>query len=93
MARARKLEIQTPRDLIRLTAGPGRLAQAFGVTRLRDNGCDLTSAHSGLWLGNDGFVTPSIQVTRRIGISKAEAHPLRYILADNPFVSGPKSLL
>jgi DNA-3-methyladenine glycosylase len=91
MARARNLEIQIPRDLIRLTAGPGRLAQAFGVTRLRDNGCDLTSPHSGLWLADDGFSAPSIKVTRRIGIRKAEAHPLRYILANNPFVSGPKS--
>ncbi|MGA2387373.1 MAG: DNA-3-methyladenine glycosylase [Candidatus Sulfotelmatobacter sp.] len=91
MARERNLEIHTPRDLVRLTSGPGRLAQAFGVTRLRDNGCDLTSPHSGLWLAEDRFATPSIKVTRRIGIRKAADHPLRYLIADNPFVSGPKS--
>src|SRR5208282_6807674 len=38
MARARKIVVQGPRDLIRLTSGPGRLAEAFGITRVIDNG-------------------------------------------------------
>lgn len=91
MARARKVALQGPRDLVRLTSGPGRLAEAFGVTRARDNGCDLTSSNSSLWIGDDGFRARNIQVTPRIGISKAADHPLRYILAGNLFVSGRRT--
>jgi DNA-3-methyladenine glycosylase len=92
MARAREVEVSGPRDLIRLTSGPGRLAEAFGITRARDNGCDLTSMHSasGLWIGEDGFRAKNILITTRIGISKAADQPLRYILAGSPFVSGKK---
>jgi DNA-3-methyladenine glycosylase len=43
MARARGITVRGPRDLTKLTSGPGRLAEAFGITRSRDNGCDLTS--------------------------------------------------
>lgn len=87
MARARNITLESPRDLYRLTSGPGRLAEAFGITRARDNGCDLTSPSSGLWIGEDRFRAKSIQITPRIGIRKAADHPLRYILAANPFVS------
>jgi DNA-3-methyladenine glycosylase len=90
MARARKVVVQGPRDLVRLTSGPGRMAEAFGVTRARDNGCDLTSPDSGLWIGDDGFPAKNIVTTPRIGITKAADQPLRYILAGNAFVSGKK---
>src|ERR1700721_2352022 len=79
-----------PRHFPLLTSGPGRLAQAFGITRVRDNGCDLTSPGSGLWIGQDGFPATTIQITPRIGITKATAEPLRFILAGNPFLSGRK---
>jgi DNA-3-methyladenine glycosylase len=36
--------IEASADLRKLTSGPGRLAAAFGITRERDNGKDLTSA-------------------------------------------------
>jgi len=88
MAQARGVALQSPRDLVRLTSGPGRLAQAFGITRARDNGCDLTSPASSLWIGDSGFRARNIQVTARIGITKAAEHPLRYHLAGSPFVSG-----
>lgn len=71
-----------------LTSGPGKLAQAFGVTRERDNGKDLTSAKSDLYIADDGYPPPKIQITPRIGITKAAEHPLRYIIAGNEFVSG-----
>lgn len=94
MARARGIEIHGPKDVVRLTSGPGRLAQAFGITRARDNGCDLTSAAaSSLWIGEDGYRARGIQITPRIGITKAAEKPLRYILAGNPFVSGRKVLV
>jgi DNA-3-methyladenine glycosylase len=92
MARARDIALQSPRDLIRLTSGPGRLAEAFGITRARDNGCDLTSRDSGLWIGEEGFRARNIRITPRIGIRQAADRPLRYVLAGNTFVSGTKAL-
>jgi DNA-3-methyladenine glycosylase len=91
MAQAREVAVREPRDLTKLTSGPGRLAEAFGITRARDNGCDLTAPESGLWIGDDGFHPGKIQITPRIGISKAAERPLRYILAGNIFVSGRKN--
>jgi DNA-3-methyladenine glycosylase len=93
MANARGIELQAPRDIPKLTAGPGRLAEAFAITRSRDNGCDLTSPQSGLWLGEDSFRVKSIQITPRIGITKATEHPLRYTVAGNPCLSGPRHSL
>jgi DNA-3-methyladenine glycosylase len=90
MARARGIALRNPRDLVKLTSGPGRLAQAFAITRSRDNGRDLTSPASGLWIADDGFRPRKIEITPRIGITKAAAHPLRYILSGNTFVSSRK---
>jgi DNA-3-methyladenine glycosylase len=73
-----------------LTSGPGRLCQAFGVTRLRDNGADFTSPESELQIQDDGFVAGEVLVTPRIGISKDAERPARFLLAGNPFVSGRK---
>jgi DNA-3-methyladenine glycosylase len=73
--------------LRKLTTGPGRLAEAFGITRQRDNGKDLASRKSDLWIGEDGSPPPPVRVTKRIGITKAADMPLRYIVANNPFVS------
>ena len=104
MAEARGFEIDEPeqadnKDLLKLTSGPGRLSEAFSVTRARDNGCDLTSATSSLWigerigkeigekLGKDASRAPVIRTTPRIGITKAADKPLRYIIEGNPFVS------
>jgi DNA-3-methyladenine glycosylase len=70
-----------------LTSGPGRLCQAFGVTRTRDNGADLTSAESDLQIRDDGFLARQVQVTPRVGISKEAALPARYVLAGNSCVS------
>jgi len=91
MARVRSVTLHSPADLPKLTSGPGRLAEALSITRARDNGCDLTSSKGSLWIGEDGYRARGIRVTPRIGISKAAEKPLRYILAGNPFVSGPKT--
>jgi DNA-3-methyladenine glycosylase len=90
MARARGLEIKADGDLRLLTSGPGRLAEAFAITRIRDNGKDLTSPKSDLWIADDGFRPGRIVETVRIGITKAAERPLRYVIAGNPFVSGKK---
>lgn len=92
MARARGMVVRGPRDLPKLTSGPGRLAEALGITRARDNGGDLTSSDSSLWIGDDGWHRGKIGITPRIGITKATDQRLRYVLAGNGFVSGRKSL-
>lgn len=91
MSRARKMLLNGPADLRKLTSGPGRLCEAFGITRARDNGLDLTSPASGLWIGDDQYRARSISLSPRIGITKAAEIPLRYFLTNNPFVSGPKA--
>ncbi len=95
MARARGLPKAAQRHLEssmtakrQLTTGPGRLCQAMGITRTRDNGKDLTSPRSGLWLADDGFRPRRILRTPRVGINQAAARLLRFVFADNYFVSG-----
>ena len=75
-------------DVRRLTSGPGRLAEALGITRERDNDTDLTDVRSDLYIADDGSPPPKIIITKRIGITKAADMPLRYIVAGNTFVSG-----
>jgi len=87
MARLREVSMDKPSDLRKLTSGPGKLAEAFGITRERDNGKDLTNASSDLFIAEDGYRPDRILVTPRIGISKAAERPLRYIIAGNSFVS------
>jgi DNA-3-methyladenine glycosylase len=90
MARKRGISVRSERDLRLLTSGPGRLAEAFGITRARDNGKELFSARSDLWIGHDGSPPPRIGITVRIGITKAVDIPLRYVILGNTFVSGKK---
>jgi DNA-3-methyladenine glycosylase len=71
-----------------LTSGPGRLCQAFGVTRERDNGVDFTAPESDLQIQDDGFIARKVVVTPRIGITKDAERAARFVLAGNPFVSG-----
>jgi len=92
MAHARDISINKPADLRKLTSGPGRLAEALDITRERDNDKDLTSQKSDLWIADDGYRPKSVAITPRIGITKAADRPLRYLIAGNEFVSGPKLL-
>jgi DNA-3-methyladenine glycosylase len=90
MARARQLALSSPKDWPKLTSGPGRLCQAFGITRSADNGRDLVSVNSGLWIGDDGARPRGITTSPRIGITKAADLPLRYFLSGNRFVTRPR---
>ena len=87
MAAGRDIAIDKAMDLRKLTSGPGRLAEAFGITRERDNEKDLTSRKSDLFIVDDGFRPRRIEVTPRIGITKAAERPLRFFIAGNRFVS------
>jgi DNA-3-methyladenine glycosylase len=84
MARNRRLDSTR---VAALTSGPGRLCQAFGITRDRDNGADFSSPKSDLQIRDDGFVASDFLVTPRIGITKDAERPARFLLANNPFVS------
>jgi DNA-3-methyladenine glycosylase len=93
MALARDLELPAaPRtsQLRMIASGPGRMAEALGITRVRDNNQDLTSRNSGLWLADDGFRPQRIAATPRIGITKAADRPLRFLIAGSPYVSAKR---
>lgn len=77
----------TAKDLRLLTSGPGRLCQAMAITRARDNGKDVCAAGD-LAVVDDGSKKPRVLITPRIGIRKAADERLRYLVADNPYVSG-----
>lgn len=90
MARARGIKDFNPesvRDLRKLTSGPGRLCEALGITRARDNAKDAVSRRSDLRVMEDGYKPGKIAVTPRIGIVKSAGLQLRYVLKENPFVS------
>jgi len=95
MAIARHINMPSARHLRLLTSGPGRMAEAFGVTRQRDNGKDFTSEKSDLVIAEapeSDYRLPRILATKRIGITKAAEKRLRYVLAGNEFVSGPRRM-
>ncbi len=75
-----------------LTSGPGRLCQALGITRSAHNGVDLLDPNSPLELRDDGTRAGRVVVTPRIGIRHAVELPLRFAIAGNGCVSGPKSM-
>jgi len=62
----------------------------LGVTRERDNGKKFFSARSDLGLVDDGYRVGRVVITPRIGIVKSAHRPLRFLIAGNPFVSGPR---
>jgi DNA-3-methyladenine glycosylase len=96
MAEARGIEAATKADLEKIftlkkiSSGPGRLAEAFDITRERDNGKNLMSPRSDLHIVDDGYRVRRVTVTPRIGIVKSAGSLLRYFVTGNPFVSGPR---
>jgi DNA-3-methyladenine glycosylase len=90
MAKARDLadlDLTSTRDLRRLASGPGKLCEALGITRPRDNDKDMLSPQSDLQVVSDSFRVEDIAVTPRIGITKSAEMPLRYLIAGNLFAS------
>ena len=90
MAKARGLadvDLTSRRELRKLASGPGKLCEALGITRPRDNDKDMLSPKSDLQVMSDGFRVDEVAVTQRIGITKSAELPLRYVIAGNLFVS------
>ncbi len=72
-----------------LTNGPGKLCQAFGLTR-SDNGIDLIESEE-LFITSARPVAPNlIGVSSRIGINVAKHYPWRFFIKGNEFVSRGK---
>jgi DNA-3-methyladenine glycosylase len=83
LMRAARPKAKTDRDLCR---GPGRLAQAFGITRA-DDGDDLRRGR--IRVLDDGVEPPGApHVGPRIGISEAVHEPWRWHVAGSRYVSG-----
>ncbi|HEX8924482.1 MAG TPA: DNA-3-methyladenine glycosylase [Terriglobales bacterium] len=93
MAEARGITLPDSPTIVKLrqiASGPGRLCDALNITRERDNGKDLCSAKSDLWVADDSHEPARVITTPRIGIRKAVDERLRYFVAENRFVSGTK---
>lgn len=83
----RRRGVERARDLCR---GPGRLCRALAIDRSFD-GADLFSDRF-LWLARDDWAPARVRRSRRIGITRAAEHRLRFYLAGSPYVSGPARL-
>jgi DNA-3-methyladenine glycosylase len=83
LMRAARPKAKSDRDLCR---GPGRLAQAFGITR-EDDGDDLRRGR--IRLLDDGVAVPgNPHAGPRVGISVATHEPWRWYVPGNRYVSG-----
>jgi DNA-3-methyladenine glycosylase len=71
-----------------LCAGPGRLCEALGITRRLD-GLAMRAAPVRV-LAGDPTEASLIARTPRIGISRARDWPLRFLVRESPWVSGPR---
>ena len=70
-----------------LCSGPGRLCQAFGITKEQNNLSLLTGE---LQIHNSRE-KPEIEISKRVGLSVAQNLELRFFVRGNRFVSkGPK---
>jgi DNA-3-methyladenine glycosylase len=69
-----------------LANGPGKLTLALGITR-KHYGADVTK---GPLLVQRQHPEPALRIkaTPRIGITQCADRPLRFLIEDNPFVSG-----
>jgi DNA-3-methyladenine glycosylase len=83
----KKTELRKISTLKKISSGPGRMSEALGITRIRDNDKNLTSARSDLRIVDDGYRVKRVTVSPRIGIVKAADYPWRFFIAGNPFVS------
>lgn len=70
-----------------LTAGPGSLSQALGITKLHNR---IPLAENTVWIEDRNIQVPSIVSTTRVGIDYAEEYkdkPWRYYIEGNKWVS------
>ncbi|MDE2876170.1 MAG: DNA-3-methyladenine glycosylase [Gemmatimonadota bacterium] len=71
-----------------LCSGPGRLAQAFGIT-MRHDGHDLSRPPIRL-VAQPAPAGAVVGISGRIGVSRAADRPLRFFLKGHPAVKAPR---
>ncbi len=69
-----------------LCSGPGRLAQALGISRELD-GADLVRGRAVKLLEGEPVPPERVEVTTRVGINHGTERPWRFLVAGDPFVS------
>ncbi|MBT9260311.1 MAG: DNA-3-methyladenine glycosylase [Clostridiales bacterium] len=100
MARLRGLDIDRVQQALEegksvpaLTSGPGRLTQAFGITRENHNGHDLRKRPLYIAKGTP-YPPEAVAVSERIGIDyagEARHYLWRFFIAHHPYVTKPRS--
>lgn len=70
---------------VELTNGPGKLCAALGID-VRHNATSLSSGDLRIREGTP-VSDAKVQITPRIGITRCADWPLRWIIADSPYVS------
>jgi DNA-3-methyladenine glycosylase len=75
----------TEKEKLNLTSGPGKVCEAFGITK-EHYGLDLTGDKIFL-LDRLKLKKSEIVVAKRIGIKKSVDLPWRFYIKDNPYVS------
>lgn len=75
-------------DVTELASGPGRLAEALGVTRSEHDGEDLTTGRL-RFEEAEPVAAEHVAVTGRIGLSEGGDRLLRFVERSNPHVSRP----
>lgn len=76
-------------DATRLTRGPAMLCQSLDVDRDQD-GADLATDRNLLIARIPTALSISVVTAPRIGISRAQEKPLRFLIQGNRFVSGKR---
>lgn len=74
---------------VNLANGPGKLTKALSIDSTH-NGINLTDPDSELIITEGHDDSFEIEVTKRVGISKAADELLRFYIKNNPFVSYPR---
>ena len=69
-----------------LLSGPGKLCQAFSLTR-SENGVDLIESDAIFLEQGKLLKNETVDITSRVGITVAVEKPWRFFIKDNPFVS------
>jgi DNA-3-methyladenine glycosylase len=72
-----------------LCSGPGKLTQALGI-ELSENGTSLTSGPVRIGARMEGWQTPAVVESRRVGITSAVELPWRFCARESAHVSRPR---